>query len=136
VLRNPHTPKHSNMCDNSIKVIIMSITKILSDENSSAEEKISDVAETVAKARASYGNEEAVIDDPFVCTTYGEMRFSNLEDDSKLQFISNEVMKIKVLACEATEQKQGVNVGRRVEELVATNPILVNVSSGTKFEYL
>jgi len=114
----------------------MSITKILSDENSSAEEKISDVAETVAKARASYGNEEAVIDDPFVCTTYGEMRFSNLEDDSKLQFISNEVMKIKVLACEATEQKQGVNVGRRVEELVATNPILVNVSSGTKFEYL
>jgi len=114
----------------------MSITKILSNENSSAEEKIAAIAETVAKARASYGNEEAVIDDPFVSTTYGEMRFSNLEDDSKLSFIRNEVMKIKVSACEATEQKQGVNVGRRVEELIATNPILVNMSSGTKFEYL
>lgn len=114
----------------------MSITKILSNENSSAEEKISAVAETVAKARAAYGNEEAVIDDPFLGTTYGEMRFSNLEDDSKLSFIRNEVMKIKVSVCEATEQKQGVNVGRRVEELIATNPILVNVSSGTKFEYL
>lgn len=114
----------------------MSITKILSNEKTSDEEKIAAVAELVAKARASYGNEDAEINDPLVGTAYGEMRFSNLEDDSKLQYIRSEVAKIKVRACEAVEQNQGVNPNRRVEELIATNPVLVNASSGTKFEYL
>ena len=114
----------------------MSITKILSNEETSVEEKITAIAETVAKARAAYGNEEAVIDDPLINTSYGEMRFSNLENDSKLQFIRNEVAKIKVLACECVEENQGVNVNRRVEELIAINPVLANISSGTKFEYL
>jgi hypothetical protein len=114
----------------------MSITKILSNEKTSDEEKIASVAELAAKARESYGNEDAEIKDPLVNTTYGEMRFSNLEDDAKLTFVRNEVAKIKVRACEAVEQGQGVNPNRRVEELIATNPVLVNVSSGTKFEYL
>jgi Golgi nucleoside diphosphatase len=114
----------------------MSITKILSNEKTSDEEKIASIAELVAKARESYGNEDAVISDPIVNTAFGEMRFGNLENDSKLQAVRNEVSKIKVMACEAVEQGQGVNPNRRVEELIATNPILVNVSSGTKFEYL
>jgi len=114
----------------------MSITKILSDEKTTAAEKVASVAETVAKARASYDNEEAVIEDPFVGTSQGQMRFSNLEDDSKLVYVKNEVARIKVKACEAVEQNSGVNVNRRVEELIATNAILVNVGSGTKFEYL
>jgi hypothetical protein len=114
----------------------MSITKILSNEKTTADEKIEDIALTVAKARASYGNEEAVIEDPLVNTHQGQMRFSNLENDSKLVYAKNEVSKIKVKACEAVEQNTGVNVNRRVEELIAINPILVNLGSGTKFEYL
>lgn len=114
----------------------MSITKILSNENASDEEKIAAVAETVAKAREAYGNVDAEIDDPLVNTVHGQMRFSNLEDEGKLAFVRNEVATIKVKACEAVEQAQGVNPSRRVEELIATNPILVNVAAGTKFEYL
>lgn len=114
----------------------MSITKILSNEKSSDEEKIAAIAETIAKAREAYGNVDAEIDDPFVNTAHGQMRFSNLEDDSKLAYVRNEVARIKVMAGEATEQGQGVNPNRVVEQLLATNPILTNVAAGTKFEYL
>lgn len=114
----------------------MSLTAILSNEKTAVAEKLEAVAETVAKARAAYGNEDAEIAAPMVNTAYGAMRFTNLEDDAKLEIIRDTVMRIKVQAVEFGETREGANVNRKIEELLATSSIMVNVGEGSKFEYL
>lgn len=114
----------------------MSITKILTAEKTSAEDKLAGVAEVVAKARNAYGNEEEVIRAPRVNTAHGSMPFDTLEDDSKVETLRHEVGRIKVLAIECAEQNPGTNINKKIEELIAINPFFVNVSPGTKFEYI
>ena len=114
----------------------MSITKVLTEEKTSSEDKLSRVAEIVASARSSYGNEEAVIKAPKINTPQGSMGFEHLEDDSKVSLLRNEVAVIKAQAVEFAEQNPGTNINKKIEELLAVNPMFVNVSAGTKFEYL
>lgn len=114
----------------------MSITKILSDEKTSATEKLEKIVEVVAAARKAYGNEDAEIESPMVNTVHGQMRFNHLEDDSKVEVIRGTVSRLKVEAVEFAEQTPGGNVNKKIEELLATSPIMANVSQGTKFEYL
>ena len=114
----------------------MSITKILSDKDLDSSVKLERVAEIVAKARETYGNVDVEITSPMVETTMGRMNFVHLEDVAKVELLRNEVLKIKAKAVEFNEQCPGANINRKLEELIATNGMLVNVSAGTKFEYI
>ena len=114
----------------------MSITKILSNKDASAEEKLERVAEIVAQARSAYGNEDAVITVPRAYTTNGDMPFDLLDDDSKVALLSGEVAAVKSAAVEFSEQNTGVNLNKKIEELLATIGLFTNISAGTKFEYI
>ncbi len=113
-----------------------SITEILATAEMADSEKLQRIAEVVAKARDSYGNTEAEITAHMVPTTHGDMNFNYLDDSSKIAILKAEVQRIKAIAVEFSEQCEGVNLNRKIEELIATNSFLVNVSAGTKFEYL
>jgi len=114
----------------------MSITKILANTKAEPQELLYSVADIVAAARKAYDNEDTVIEPPMVNTVHGTMSFKHLEDNSKLEILRNEVQFIKAQAIEASEQRPGVNINKKIEELLATNPLFVNISSGTKFEYI
>lgn len=114
----------------------MSITKILTNEKTTAEEKLEAVAQVVAGAREAYGNTDAVIESPKVDTTGGCMSFVHLEDDSKVAVLRGEVARIKVEAVEFAENNAGVNINRKIEELLAVNGYFANIAAGTKFEYI
>lgn len=114
----------------------MSITKVLSNKNTSAEDKLKDVAEIVAGARTNYGNEDAEIDVPRVQTVNGDMPFDMLDDDSKVAVLQSEVSALKASAVEFTEQNPGVNLNKKIEELLATDGFFANIAAGTKFEYI
>lgn len=114
----------------------MSITKTLSDKKIESSEKLSRVAEIVAQARANYGNEGVEISSPSVGTANGYMSFVHLDDDSKVVMLQGEVAKLKASAVEYAEQNEGVDLNRKIEELLATNGMFVNIAAGTKFEYI
>lgn len=114
----------------------MSITKILAEKDVEADAKLARVAEVVAAARAAYGNEDAKIEAPMVNTVHGQMNFNHLEDDAKVAMLRGEVQLIKAQAVEFVEQRPGASMNKKIEELLATNGLFVNISSGTKFEYI
>jgi len=114
----------------------MSITKTLSDEKMSAEDKLAAVAEVVAGAREKYGNGEAEIEVPRVSTAQGSMPFNMLEDDGKVAVLRSEVASLKAQAVEYCEQNPGTIINKKIEELLSTNAFFVNVAPGTKFEYI
>lgn len=114
----------------------MSIIKVLNDKNTSSEDKLQAIAEVVASARAAYGNQGTEIPSTSVNTTYGAVDFENLEDDSKVELIKGEVMRIKVIAVEAAKATPGTNVNKEIEKLIAVNSFLNNIVAKTKFDYL
>lgn len=114
----------------------MSITKILSEEKTPASEKLERVAEVVASARAAYGNEDIAIEAPMIDTVNGRMNFNHLEDDAKVSLLRSQVQMIKAQAVEFTEECEGASMNRKIEELLATHGMFVNISAGTKFEYI
>lgn len=114
----------------------MSITKVLGNKDSSAEEKLESVAEIVAGARKNYGNEEAEIAVPRVNTVNGEIPFDMLDDDSKVSVLQSAVSALKASAVEFTEQNPGVSLNKKIEELLATDGHFANIAAGTKFEYI
>lgn len=114
----------------------MSITKILAEEKTSAEDKLERVAEIVGAARKAYDNEDSVIDSPMVGTAHGSMNFNHLEADSKVALLRGEVQAIKAQAVEFVECNPGANMNKRIEELLATHGMFVNISAGTKFNYI
>lgn len=114
----------------------MSITKILTEEKTPASDKLKRVAEIVAGAREAYGNVKAEIEAPMVHTTNGDMNFNHLEDEAKVAILRNEVSSIKAQAVEFVENTEGANMNRKIEQLLATHGMFVNISAGTKFEYI
>lgn len=114
----------------------MSITKILADKNLEAEDKIAKVGEIVAKARKAYGNSDTEIKDVNVNTAFGVLPFSGLEDDSKVEILRDEALKMKAAATQAVANTPGVVFGKKVEELLAVNPYFANATKGAKDSYL
>ncbi len=113
-----------------------SITKILAEKDVSAADKLQRVAEVVAAAREAYGNSDAEIAAPMVSTTHGSMNFNHLEDDSKVELLKGEIQSIKAQVVEFVENNEGASFTRKTEELLATHGMFVNISAGTKFEYI
>lgn len=114
----------------------MSIIDLLNDEKLKASQVLAGIAEIVAKARAAYDNEEAKIPTAVINTAYGAMDFEHLEDDSKVEIIRGEVMRIKVLAVEAAKNVVGTNINKEIEKLIATNAVLNNIVSASRSDYL
>jgi hypothetical protein len=114
----------------------MSITKILGSKDVSADDKLEQVAKIVAGARESYGNSDTVIEAVKVNTPHGNLPFTHLESDSKVEILMNEALNIKAKAIAAVEDNKGVVLNKKVQELIATNVFFANVSAGTEFEYL
>ena len=114
----------------------MSITKILADKELTAADKLDQVAAIVGTLRTSYGNAEVEIKDVKVNTTHGNLPFSNLEDDSKVEALRNEALNIKATAIAAAENTPGVVLNKKVEELIATSPLFANASADTGFDVL
>lgn len=114
----------------------MSIIKILTDNKMEAEDKLTQVAEIVANAREAYGNSDAEIPAVKVSTSYGELPFSQIEDDSKVEVLLNQAMNMKGKAIAFVENKPGAVLNKKVQELIATNPFFANTTAGTEFEYL
>jgi len=114
----------------------MSITKVLADEEKSAEEKLEYVKEVVAKAREAYGNADAEFAVPNVNTSYGNMPFDMLEPESQVEFLKDVAFAIKAKAIEFVSHTEGANLNRKIEELLATNPMFANISDGEQYDYL
>ena len=114
----------------------MSITTILTRKDADAADQVAEVAEIVSAARQAYGNEDTVIEAPMVDTPNGRMRFTHLENASKVETLRGEVARIKATAVEFVEQNPGANLNKKVEELLALNAFFATVGEGTKFEYI
>lgn len=114
----------------------MSITKILGNKDTSASEKLEEVAAVVAGAREAYGNTDKDIEPSVLNTAHGTMSFVHLEDDSKVEHLRGEVQRIKAQAIEFCQNNDGTELNRKIEELLATNGMFANIAAGTKFEYI
>lgn len=114
----------------------MSITKTLNDKELTAEAKLERVAETVAKARDSYGNADADIKPGMVNTTHGSMAFTLIDDESRVAVLQAEVGFIKAKAVEFVNQNPGASINKKIEELIAINPYFANIAGATEFDYL
>jgi hypothetical protein len=114
----------------------MSITKILSEKDTPAVEKLERVAEIIAKARDNYQNGDAKLPCPDCNTAHGAMAFNMLDDDAKVELLKGEVGRIKAAAVEYARNNDGANLNKKIEELLATNGYFCNLGCGTKFEYI
>jgi hypothetical protein len=114
----------------------MSITTILNDKEMSAEAKLTSVAETVTIIRAAYGNAETEIPSVKVYTSSGNLPFTHLENDSKVEVLLGQAMSIKAQAIAYVEENEGTVLNKKVEELIATNTFFANISTKSEFEYL
>jgi hypothetical protein len=116
----------------------MSITKILAQSKDTASDsaKIEAVAVIVAAARKAYGNCKEDITAPEIATTDGATQLEYCSDSTKISLIERETKSIKMCAMETSKTTQGVNLNKLVESLIATSPLLVNISNTTNFDYL
>lgn len=114
----------------------MSITQTLSSKTLTSAEKLTSVAEVVGTLRETYGNSKTVITDVKVNTTHGMLPFSHLEEDAKVETLLNEALKIKSQAIAAVEDTPGIVLNKKVQELIATNPLFANASAESEFDVL
>jgi len=114
----------------------MKLGDIFIDEDMKASKKVKLIAEVVTNARAAYGNGDAKITAPEVHTVDGLQDLAMLSDNSKVAIAESEVRNIKVLAVEYTKRFEGVILDKKIEELIALNPVLANITVVTESEYL
>lgn len=114
----------------------MSIIKILADKNIEDSAKLEQVAEIVAKARKDYGNTKDVVKASEVNTPYGVASFDSLLDDAKVHYLSGEVQRIRAAAIEFGKGTEGANVNKKLEELIATNPMFCNIVNKSEYSYV
>lgn len=114
----------------------MTIIKLLTKKDATAEDTLEAVADIVAGAREAYGNAKVKIADPKIETTHGLLAFSHIENDAKVEVLKNQALRMKSIAVEYVENNPGSVLNKKVEELLATNPFFVNVSTESEFAYL
>ena len=73
---------------------------------------------------------------PYIPTTEGEVQLQFVSDATKLVLVAREVSRIKTFAIETAENVEGANMNKIVESLIATSPILANISAKTEFSYI
>jgi len=114
----------------------MSLTALLTNEESSSSKKLEEVQAVVASARKAYGNVDMSITCPDVNTVDGLMSFAHMSDDSKVSMLKAEVQRIKIHAIEFAKNTEGANINRKLCELVATSPMLTSIENTVEFDYI
>lgn len=104
----------------------MSISEILMSEDK-PKEKITKLAKAVKAIRADYGNTDVDIPMPDVRCATGMLPLSDLDAEGQLTHAETTVALLKAVAREANEETVGIELGKYTQQLVATNPILVNL---------
>ena len=113
----------------------MTFTEIFQSD-ASTEAKLQDVATLVSSIRTKYGNRDVEIDMPEVNTDSGIMKLSYLSNEDKLELAKRCIKDAIIVAAEEVEANQGTLFDRVVEQIVATSPVLCNISSSTGSAYL
>ena len=114
----------------------MKLSEILSNTESTDAEKVSQINAVVAKARAAYGNENLEISEPEIYTLSGLQDLAMLSDESKVAIVGLEIEKIKTQAVEFVKNTEGAVLDRKIEELIATSPLLANIPAKVESSYL
>ena len=114
----------------------MKLSEILSNTESTDAEKVSQINAVVAKARAAYGNENLEISEPEIYTLSGLQDLAMLSDESKVAIVELEIEKIKTQAVEFVKNTEGAVLDRKIEELIATSPLLANITAKVESSYL
>jgi len=101
-----------------------------------SKDKLEKIGVIIASARKAYGNEGAEIASPDIETVDGTVPLVHLSDDTKVGLAVGVLSEIKLLAVEATRQNEGVNINKKIEELIATSDILANISEVVEYNYI
>jgi len=112
----------------------MTISQILETPNKKMNPsvKLKAIKKIVKAARESYGNTDIEIDTAPVNSCVGRVQIQYVSEKDKLALIKTAVEDIRVRAMEATECTTGIVFDKKVEELVAINPILCNIGKTTE----
>ncbi len=108
----------------------MTFTEIFRSD-ASTEAKLQDVASLVLSIRIKYGNTDVEIDMPEVNTDLGIMKLSYLANEDKLELAKLCIKDAIIVAAEEVEANQGTLFDRVVEQIVATSPVLCNITIST-----
>ena len=112
------------------------LREIFTNEDMAASEKVGAIASIVEKARENYGNSDMDITIPEVSTCEGITDLSLMSDDDKVAIAERSVSNIIQTAVEFTKEEEGIVLDKEIERLVATNPVLVNLSEAVDSEYI
>lgn len=114
----------------------MTFNEILTNKDSVASEKLKQLVELVYDIREAYGNTEAEIDIPYVNTPDGMVSLTYLDDESKVALAGQSVRAASIEAVEICEATQGAVLDKEIEGLIATDPILCNLTASSGSKYL
>jgi len=105
------------------------ITEILNDTNpeTSAKQKVTAIAAIVDEARKTYGNSDLDIEAKDIFTTDGVEALDMLSYEDKLALIESEIRNVKTVATEFCNSFEGAVISKKVVELIAISPLLVNI---------
>jgi hypothetical protein len=115
----------------------MNISEIIAQDSKkvSDADKVEQLGTLVATARKAYSNQDSKIECPTINTTDGFFSIEHLTAATKLKLAAAEATRIRIAAIEAAKQ-DGVNANKVIEELIATSPVLVNLTETSTFSYL
>lgn len=116
----------------------MNMLEILNNDpkTMSSNDKLEKVGVIIASARKAYGNEGVSIESPDIETINGLSPLVHLSSDAKVGLAISVLNEIKMEAVEATRRQEGVNINKKIEELIATSDILVNISTVVEYDYI
>lgn len=114
----------------------MKILDTLKDTTISSEVKLSTLALFVRTIREKYGNTELPVDSDAVVCESGCKPIEFLSAEDKVAISTNILSNIITLSYEDTQSAQGIVLDRRIEEYVAIDPILCNITATVASEYI
>lgn len=114
----------------------MTITQILANEDTSPTEKLRQVSQVVDKIREIYGNTAYEIASVEIPTCDGFKPLAMLGDDTRVGLVKKVIADITNKAHEDCLENEGIVFDRRIEEYIATNPVLTNLEDKLDSKYI
>lgn len=114
----------------------MKFNEIVESEELSAVEKLSKIADLITEVRTKYGNLDIELSEVEVCTVDGNTPMALLDAESKVALAKAAFNSLVRDAYEDTADQEGILFDRRIEEYIATSPVLNNLTTTTGSDYL
>jgi len=125
-----------NWCDITLERDYMKIQALLNSEELSNSEKLSQLTDIVNGARNSYGNADVIIDIPRVNTIDGYVALNMLSDEDKVAVAAIEFKNIVMECVEYSESNNAVILDKSIQEQLAVNAVLTNLSTDSGSQYI